>query len=279
MTIAVTGASGQLGRLVIAGLTAAQPGRAPLALARDPARAADLRVPVRAFNYNAPDAAALEGVGTLLLISSSEIGQRARQHRAVIDAARAAGVRHLVYTSLLHADTSLIDLAAEHRATEAALAASGLPMTLLRNGWYTENHAATVQGAKATGVMIGSAGDGRIASATRADYAAAAVAVLTGAGHEGRTYELAGDDSWTMQDLADAVARGTGRDVTYTDMAEADHAAALAGHGMPTPVAAMIAGWDAATAKGALLDEGRQLSTLIGRPTTPMADTVRALLA
>ncbi|MES1972265.1 MAG: SDR family oxidoreductase [Pseudomonadota bacterium] len=280
MTIAITGATGQLGRRVIEKLKAAVPAGDIVALARTPAKAADLGVAAREADYARPEtlAPALAGIATLLLISSSEVGQRSVQHRNVITAARQAGVGRIVYTSLLHAETSPLSLAAEHLDTEAALAESGLAVTILRNGWYTENYLGSVQGALASGTIIGSAGDGRISSATRDDFADAAVAVLTGAGHEGRRYELAGDESWTLADLAAELSRQSGKAIAYTNLPEAEYAAALIGFGLPEALARAIAGWDAGAALGALFDDGRQLSALIGRPTTPLGRAVAAAL-
>ncbi|MBK4722673.1 SDR family oxidoreductase [Azospirillum sp. YIM DDC1] len=280
MTIAVTGATGQLGRLVIARLKETVPASGIVALVRSPAKAADLGVEAREADYGNPDALAraLAGVDTLLLISSNEIGQRAAQHRNVVNAAKAAGVGRIVYTSLLHADRSPLSLAEEHRATEADIRASGIPFTILRNGWYTENHTGSVGAALAGGAFIGSAGDGRISSATRADYADAAVAVLTGTGHEGKTYELAGDEAVTLADLAAEISRQSGKDIPYRNLPEADYAAILAGFGLPEAFAKGIASWDVDASKGALFDDGRQLSALIGRTTTPLSAAVAAAL-
>lgn len=281
MKIAITGATGQLGRLVIASLRGKVPASDIVALARTPAKAADLGVTVRAADYARPETLepALAGIDTLLLISSSEVGQRAAQHANVIAAARKAGVQHIVYTSLLHADTSVLNLAEEHRQTEAMLEDSGIPHTLLRNGWYTENYTGSIAGALAAGSFIGSAGDGRIASAPRADYAEAAAVVLTTPGHDGKTYELAGDSAYTLAELAAEVSRQTGKTLPYVDLPPADYAKALAGMGLPAALAQAIAGWDVGASQGALFDDGRQLSRLIGRPTTPLAATVAAALA
>ncbi|MFY9510226.1 MAG: NAD(P)H-binding protein, partial [Rubrivivax sp.] len=181
MTIAITGATGQLGRLIVARLKTLAPTLPLLALVRTPAKAAELGIAAREADYARPAtlATALAGVDTLLLISSSEVGQRAVQHRNVIDAAKAAGVQRIVYTSLLRADGSPLSLAQEHRETEAMLKAAGIAHTVLRNGWYTENYSGSIPGALAGGAFIGSAGEGRIASAARADYAEAAAVVLT----------------------------------------------------------------------------------------------------
>jgi NAD(P)H dehydrogenase (quinone) len=281
MTFAITGATGQLGRLVVQQLKARVPAADIVALVRNPSKASDLGVTARAADYTQPGqlATALTGVDQLLLISSSEIGQRASQHRNVIDAARAAGVRRIVYTSLLHADTSPLSLAGEHRETEAMLKASGLPFTILRNGWYTENYTGSVPAAVAGGAVIGSAGDGRISSAARADYAAAAVAALTGTGHEGKTFELAGDTAWTLAELAAEISRQTGKTIPYKNLPQAEYAAALAGVGLPAGFADALAAWDVDASRGTLFHAGHELSTLIGRPTTPLAESVRQALA
>jgi NAD(P)H dehydrogenase (quinone) len=283
MTIAITGAAGQLGRLVVEKLKRRIPATSLVALVRSPAKAGGLGVAVRQADYTQPDHLdrALAGVDTVLLISSNEIGQRAAQHRNVIGAARKAGVKRIVYTSLLHADTSALGLADEHRETEADLKASGVPSTILRNGWYTENYTGSIGGALAGGAVIGSAGEGRISSAPRSDYAEAAVVALTTTGHEGKVYELAGDHSYTLAGLAAEISRQTGRTIPYRDLSEADYAEALVGMGLPRGLAQAYAGWDAAAARGALFDDQRQLSRLIGRPTTALAvvvaDAVRSL--
>lgn len=279
MTVAITGATGQLGRLTIAKLKTLLPAGQIVALARSPEKA-DLGVETRAFDYDRPEtlAPALAGVERLLLISSSEVGKRAPQHRAVIEAAKAAGVGEIVYTSLLHADRSPLSLAAEHVETEAALAESGIPHTILRNGWYAENYTGSIPTALQHGALIGAAGAGRVSDAARADYAEAAARVLAEGGHAGQTYELAADDAWTLADLAAEISRQSGRDIPYVDLPEAEYAAALVKAGLPEGLAAAIAGWDAGAAQGALFDDGRALSGLIGRPTTPLADVVRAAL-
>jgi NAD(P)H dehydrogenase (quinone) len=280
MRIAVTGATGQLGRLVIAALKTKTPATNIVGLVRSPEKAADLGVEARAFDYSRPETLApgLVGVETLLLISSSEIGQRVAQHRNVIAAAQAAGVGRLVYTSLLHADRSPINLAEEHRATEADLAASGIPYVILRNGWYAENYTMAVPAALAHGALVGAAGDGRLSLGTRADYAAAAVAVLTGAGQPGQIYELAGDQAVTLADLAAEIGRQSGRDIPYKNLPKDAYAAVLKQAGLPAPLPELLAAWDIDASHGALFDDGRQLSALIGRPTTPLAEAVRAAL-
>lgn len=274
--IAVTGATGHLGRLVIKSLSKKVASSEIVALVRDPAKASDLGVAARQADYTDPASldAALAGVDKLLLISSNDVGQRATQHQNVIDAAKRAGVQLVVYTSLLHAPTSSLNLADEHRQTEDALKASGLAHVILRNGWYTENYTGSIGGALAGGAFIGSAGDGRISSAARADYAEAAAIVLTTPDQAGRTYELAGDTAWTLSDLAAEVSRQTGKPLPYKDLPGADYAAALTGFGLPEPLAQSIAGWDVEASKGALYDDSGQLSRLIGHATTPLSVTV-----
>lgn len=276
MTIGVTGATGQLGRLVVETLKTKVPAADIVALVRTPAKAAVLGVSVRETDYDRPDTldSALAGVHTLLLISANEIGRRAAQHRNVIAAAKKNAVQRIVYTSLLHADTSTLSLRDEHVATEAELKASGVPFTILRNGWYTENHTSSIPGVLAGGALIGSAGGGKFSSATRADFADAAVVALTTDGLVGKTYELAGDDAYTLADLAAEISRQTGKVIPYRDLSEADYAAALVGFGLPEALAKAIAGWDVSASRGDLFDDSRELSKLIGRPTTPMAATV-----
>lgn len=282
--IAVTGATGQLGRLVLEELLKTRAPESIAALVRSPDKARDLAargLQVREADYSRPSTldAALKGVDRLLLISSSEIGQRVDQHRAVIDAARRAGVRRLVYTSLLHADTSVLGLAGEHRGTEALVRSSGLPFVILRNGWYTENYTAAVPAALAHGALLGSAREGRIASAARADYAAAAAAVLSDDVETGRVYELAGDTAYSLAELAAEISRLSGKAVRYQDLPPADYKAALLGAGLPEGLAALLADSDAGASQGALFDDGKQLSRLIGRPTTPLASLITAALS
>jgi NAD(P)H dehydrogenase (quinone) len=283
--IVITGASGQLGRLVITDLLArGVPAAQIVAAVRTPAKAADLAaqgVQVREADYNRPAtlAAAFAGAQKVLLVSSSEIGQRLAQHRTVIDAAKAAGVALLAYTSLLHADTTPLGLGAEHRATEALIHESGLTHAILRNGWYTENYLASVPSALQYGAFIGSAGQGRIASAARADYAAAAAAVLSQPVNGSRTCELAGDTSYTLAELVAELNQQTGKAVVYNDLPQADFEAALKGAGLPGPLAELLADSDAGAARGALFDDSHQLSTLIGRATTPLAVSLATALS
>lgn len=278
--IAVTGATGQLGRLVIEQLKARAPAERLVALVRDPAKAADLGVEARAADYDKPEtlAAALKGVDVLLLISSDAVGQRVSQHRNVIEAAKAAGVKRIAYTSILRADDTPIGLGVEHRATEAMIRESGLAYTLLRNGWYLENYAGAIAGALQAGAFVGSAGQGRISAAARADYAAAAAVVLTGEGHEGETYELAGDEAFTMAELAAETSRQTGRDLPYNNLPEEAYAEVLRSIGLPPPVAAMLAQSDVGVAQDALFNADGRLSRLIGRPTTPWTAFVAGVL-
>lgn len=278
--IAITGATGHLGQLTLTELLKTVPASQLVAIVRNPAKAETLAqqgVIVRQAEYGDQAAltAALEGVDKLLLISSSEVGQRAIQHRNVIDAAKAAGVKFIAYTSLLHADRSPLGLHVEHVDTEQYLAASGIPYALLRNGWYSENYLASAPAALAHGVFIGSAGEGKIASATRSDYAAAAAKVISSEGHASKVYELAGDEAWTLSELAAELSKQSGKPVVYQNLSEADFATALKGAGLPEAFANLLADSDAGAAKGGLFDSSRMLSTLIGRPTTPICDSIR----
>ncbi|WP_435259469.1 SDR family oxidoreductase [Thioclava sp. FR2] len=275
-TIAITGATGQLGRLAIAALKAK--GEMPIALARSPEKAADLGVETRAFDYTSADPAALSGVDVLVLISSNDFNDRAGQHKNAIAAAKAAGVGRVVYTSILKGDASPMILAQDHIATEKALRASGLPFTILRNGWYVENYLGALGAALQYGAMIGASGEGRISAATRADYAEAIAAVASEADHEGKVYELAGDVGFTQAELAAEIATQSGKPVVFNNLPEADYAKALVGFGLPEGFAAVLADSDAKSAKGALEDNSKTLSRLIGRPTTPMKDAVKVAL-
>lgn len=281
--IIVTGASGQLGRLVIAELLKRVPAKQIVAAVRDPGKAADLAaqgVLVRRADYNDPASLdhAFEGAAKVLLISSNELGNRVPQHRNVIDAAVRAKVGLLAYTSVLHADTSTLALAAEHRATEDAVRAAGVPYTFLRNGWYVENYTGALGGAMAHGALVGGAGEGRIAAAARADYAAAAAAVLSSAGPVERIYELAGDTAFTLVDLAAEVSRQSGKDIPYHNLPQPDYRGLLLQVGLPAPLAELVADADAQAARGALFDDGKILSKLIGHPTISLADAVQAAL-
>jgi NAD(P)H dehydrogenase (quinone) len=282
--IAITGATGQLGRHVIHQLIETVPAASLVAVVRDAAKASDLAargVTVRVAAYADPAALeqALAGAEKLLLISSSEIGSRTAQHRNVIDAAKRAGVKLLAYTSVLHADTSPLSLAEEHRQTEALVKASGLPFVILRNGWYTENYTVSIPAAVANGAFIGSAGSGRIAWAARADYAAAAVKTLTGGAQVGQTYELAGDTAHTLADLAAEISRQTGKTIPYQDLPEATFRDILIKVGLPEPLAAGLSAWDVDASHGALFDDSGALGKFIGRPTTLLAESVRQALA
>jgi NAD(P)H dehydrogenase (quinone) len=282
--IVVTGATGQLGRLVIQALLKTQTASEIVAAVRSPEKAADLAalgVQVRRADYNEPAAldAAFEGADKLLLISSSEIGRRAVQHRAAIEAAKRSGIELIGYTSVLRADTTPLGLAAEHRETEAALRASAVPFVLLRNGWYTENYTHSLAAALEHGAILGCAGNGRIASAARADYAQAAAIVMTRDAQAGRVYELAGDTAYTLADLAAEVTRQSGKKVEYRNLSEPEYKEALIEVGLPEAVADLLSDSDTAASKGALFDDGHQLSALLGRPTTPLAAVVAAALA
>lgn len=281
--IAITGATGQLGQHVIANLLNTTAANQLVAVVRNPAKAEALSqkgVVVRQADYSDEAALtkALQGVDKLLIISSSEVGQRAPQHRNIINAAKAAGVKFIAYTSLLHADKSPLGLHVEHVETEKMLADSGIPYALLRNGWYTENYLASAPAALEHGVFIGAAGEGKIASATRADYAAAAARVIAEEGHAGKVYELAGDHGWTLGELAAELAKQSGKKVVYQNLSQADFAAALKSVGLPAGLADMLADSDVGASKGGLFDDSHTLSKLIGRPTTPLAESVKGIL-
>lgn len=280
MTTLITGATGNLGRLVIQSLL--ERGAEPdsiVAGARDLSKASDLGVRSVRVDYTDPAslAAALDDVDSVLLISGSEVGQRAAQHQAVIDAAKAAGVTKFVYTSAPKATTSDLVLAPEHKATEEAIAAAGLPAVILRNNWYTENYAADVARSAETGVLAAGAGDGRVASASRKDFAEAAAVVLLEDGHIGQVYELGGDVAWTYDDLAAAIGEVSGRDVDYRRLTADEQLAALQSAGLDEGTAGFVVALDAGIAAGALADTDGTLARLIGRPTTPLVEGLRAI--
>ena len=279
--IAITGATGQLGRLVIERLLKTVPANEIVAAVRNPQKADDLAalgIQVRHADYDQPDTLvkAFQGVEKLLLISANEIGRRLPQHRTVIDAAKKANIGLLAYTSILHADSSPLPLAAEHQATERLIQAADIPFVILRNGWYSENYLASVPAALQYGVLLGSAGEGRIASAACADYAEAAAVVLTQINQAGRIYELAGDDSYTLTEFALEISRQTGKAVAYQNLPEGEFKAALVGAGLPEGLATLLSESDVGASKGGLFDNGHQLSQLIGRPTTPIAAQIQS---
>jgi len=280
---AITGATGQLGRLVIDALLKTIQADQIIGTVRNQAKARDLAqrgVIVREADYNRPDTlpTALAGVDRLLLISSTEVSGRLPQHRAVIEAAQRAGVSLLAYTSMLHASTSPATLATEHRQTEEVIAESGLPAVILRNGWYTENHLMAMPAALQHGAFVGAAKDGRFSSAARKDYAEAAAMALTADGQAGKTYELAADKSFTLAELATEVSRQSGKTIAYNDLSQDAYEGVLTGAGLPADLAALLADADVAASRGALFDESHQLSRLIGRPATPMESLVAAIL-
>ncbi|MBQ0965374.1 SDR family oxidoreductase [Streptomyces tendae] len=282
MSIVVTGATGHLGRHVVRQLLEKVPADQVTAVVRDRDKAADLAargVRLAVADYNSPETFDdLFAAGDrVLLISGNEFDKgRVRQHTIVIDAAKKAGVALLAYTS---APSSLkAALADDHRATEEVLVGSGVPYVLLRNGWYHENYTEQLAPVLEHGAVVQAAGEGRISSASRADYAAAAVAVLTGEGHENTAYELGGDDAWDFAEYAAELSRQTGREIAYTPVSVEDYTAILTGAGVPGPLADVFAGVDAAIAKGELVVSTGDLSRLAGRPTTPLAEAVAAAL-
>lgn len=281
MQIAVTGATGHLGGLVIESLLTR--GVAPgdiTAIVRNESKAAALaekgvHLGVAAYEDEAALTAALQGVDRLVLVSGSEVGQRLAQHTNIINAAKDTGVQFIAYTSLLHAETSELGLAPEHRGTEQLLANSGIDHALLRNGWYWENYASAIDSGRATGEFFGAAGSAQVSGAARRDYAEAAAVVVTSENQAGKIYELAGSPSLTYQGIADAVAKVIGRDVTYVNQSVDEYQATLEGFGMPADLAAVFAGMDPLIEKGALYSESTDLQDLIGRPSTPAAEALK----
>lgn len=280
--IVVTGASGQLGKNVIEELLKTAEARDIVAAVRTPSKASDLvgqGVQVREADYSRPETlvSAFRGASKLLLISGNELDERGDQHRAVIDAAKKAGVTFLAYTSLLHCETSPLLLARDHKATEQYLVSSGLAYSMLRNGWYFENHTAAIQPSVQHGAFIGASGQGRFAAASRADFAAAAAAVLMGNGYENSVLELGGDHPYTRSELAAEVSKQTGKAVAYRNLSEAEYKNVLSGF-LPADLAEMVADAEANAAGGALDNDSNTLSELIGRPTTSLAAAVESAL-
>jgi len=283
MSIVVTGATGALGRIVIDELLAKIPAEQVVAVVRDPAKAADLAargVQLRVADYNEPEtlAGAFEAGDVVLLISGSEVGQRAPQHIAVVNAAKDAGVARIAYTGVLGGPAADFLLAAEHKATEQAILDSGLPYTFLRNGWYTENYIAQIPVQLEHGV-VGSTGDGRVGSATRQDFAEAAAAVLVGEGHENQAYELSGDEAWTLAEYAAELSKQSGKEVAYADVPPEALRGILLGAGLPEQFAEILVDVDVSGISRGLLQGGNgDLSRLIGRPTTSLTDTIAVAL-
>jgi NAD(P)H dehydrogenase (quinone) len=281
--IAITGANGQLGELVVKALLKNTRADQIIAAVRSPEKANAIKrlgVQIRQADYNRPEtlAEAFHRVEKLLLISAVIPGERLRQHRAAIDTARRAGVRLIAYTSLLRANTSDLALAAEHKATEEYLKNTGIHFILLRNGWYLENHTAALPTALQNGAIIGSAGEGRFASASRADYAEAAAVVLTQAGHENKTYELAGDSSFSLADLAAEATKQAGTKVIYRNLPAAEYETVLLGLGLPRMIVEVVVDADLKASKGALDSSSRDLARLLGRSTTTLSEAVAAAL-
>jgi len=281
--IAITGANGNLGRLVIKSLLERLPADQIIAAVRSPEKADELvalGLSVREADYTRPETlrSAFYGVEKLLLISAVVPGQRLNQHKAVVDAAKEAGVRHIAYTSMLRADTSDLILAEEHKATEQYIAASGLPFTFLRNAWYLENHTGGLASAIQHGAIAGCAGQGRFASASRADYAGAAVTALTEPGHVNKTYELAGDTSYSMTEFAAEVSKQLGREIVYNNLALNDYRAALLGFGLPEMIVEVVVDADIKSSSGGLDSSSSDLRRLLGRPTTSFSEAIKAAL-
>jgi NAD(P)H dehydrogenase (quinone) len=282
--IAVTGATGQLGRLVIASLLERVPAATVVAAVRNPDAAADLAahgVEVRLADYDTPDtlAGAFAGAAKVLLISSNALGQRVRQHKAAIDAAQGAGVDLLVYTSMLRANASPLDLASDHDETERMIRQSGLRAVVLRNGWYTENYTTRLPTILERNTLVGCAGDGRISFAARRDYADAAAVVLASRDNQaGRVYEFAGDHPYTLTDFANEIGRQTRRAIAYRNLPEAEFAKTLMRAGHAEELATTLAQSETGVSRGGLHDDSRGLSALLGRATTPVRETIATAL-
>lgn len=283
--LVVTGATGKLGRHVVESLLERVPASEIAVVVRNADKAADFAargVEVRVADYAKPETlgAVFKASDKVLLISSNELGQRAQHHQAVVAAAKTAGVAFLAYTSILRASESGLALAAEHKATEIAIQASGLPFAILRNGWYTENYTENLAAALEHGALLGAADEGRVATAPRADYAAAAANVLLASTeHANEIYELAGDTAFTLAELAAAVAKASGKSVLYSNLPADKYAEALVGFGVPAPYASMLADSDRGLSRGELNDTSGHLRRLIGRPTTGLAETLAVTFA
>ena len=283
MKIAITGATGELRQWVIQSLLKNAAAANIVALVRNESKAANLKgqgIELRLFDYDTPAtlASALSGIDKLLLISANEVGRRTAQHKAVIAAAQQAGVPYIAYTSLLNADHSPLGLAQEHRETESLIKASGLQYTFLRNNWYSENYLAGFTHTVEIGTLDGTAGEGKISSAARADYAEAAANVLTTSGHENKTYELAGSISFTLADLASDIANVSGKEITYQNLSAEDYTQALTQAGLPAGLVDIIVNADIQTEKGAMFSDCKDLEQLIGHPTTAIKEQVAAIL-
>lgn len=285
MSIVITGATGQLGRHVIEALLQRNvPAAEIVATGRSTEKLADFQargVQVKPMDYSDPSsvAQALKGASKVLLISGSEVGKRVDQHRTVIEASKAEGVELVAYTSIANADTTGMKLAAEHQATEAILKDSGVPFAILRNSWYLENYTDQLPGTLAQGALAGSAGEGKVSAASRADYAEAAAAVLVADDQAGKVYELGGDHAFTLSELAQEISAAANKPVAYQDLPVEDYAGLLVGFGIPEHFADVLADSDLGIARGDLLVSGSDLRTLIGRPTTPMPAAVRSAVA
>ena len=277
--IGITGATGKLGAIVLKKLIAE--GTNPsdiLALGRNENRlqelAKDLGVKTAKFDYTDQNTidAVLSQTEKLLLISSSEVGKRFTQHKNVIEGAKKAGIKQIAYTSLLKADTSPLGLAPEHKQTEELLLSSGLNYTILRNGWYTENYTDQLPVMLEHLGFVGCAKEAKISAAPREDYAQAASKVLTSSGHDHKIYELAGDNAFTLSELASEVSAATKKDIKYTDLPEADFTKILVDAGLPEGFAQVLSSTETFAQEGALFDDSKTLSKLIGRPTRTLKE-------
>lgn len=284
-TLLVTGASGQLGRLVLDSLLAS--GKSPasiIATTRDTAKLADYAakgVIVRLADFD--DAASLDaafaGADKVLIISTDALdqpGKRLAQHKAAVAAAKEAGAKHILYTSMPQPDDSLVTFAPDHLGTEEAIKATGIPYTILRDGWYAENLFMSLPHALETGSWYTSTGEGRIAHITRADTAAAIAGAVLKAGNESKTYTLTGTKSRTAEEIAAIVSAATGKPLKVVHVTDAQLAEGLKAAGLPEGFIPTIVSFDANTREGKIASVTSDAETLSGRKPTSFEDFVAA---
>lgn len=283
ITVAVTGASGNLGRAIAEGLLDVLDSQDVVLITRTPDNLADLAArgaDVRRGDFDDPASlsAAFAGVDRLLVISGDVLGARVHGHVAAFRAAVEAGVGHIAYTSMGNpSDDNPAIAAADHRATEQALRATGAAWTILRNGIYADLQVDAAAGAIATGTLLTNAGNGRNAYVTRADCAAAAIAVLTTDGHERKAYDVTGPEALDAEDLATIYGELGGRKVGIAHADDESWVAAMVQHaGMPEPMARILATFGAAQRQGYAAVVTPTVERLTGRPPTSLREFLAA---